>query len=169
MGVWHDLDDLSPYDILTAEHMDDIRENINYLLSPNNAGEVRNNAADYTTTSQTFVDVDAVNLARTITTHGGPVLILVSVSGYMNAVNYSGALDVEVDGTRIGSAHSFGLTRFHGVGGAAYAQNLSFACLKTGLSAGEHTFKLQFRCNGSTFGLYCQPGHTGVGFWVVEI
>jgi len=63
--------------VLTAADMNTyVRDNLHYLLSPNKGVIIRNNNGDYSTTSTSWVDVDATNLSLTITTHGGPVLVI---------------------------------------------------------------------------------------------
>lgn len=121
-------------------------------------------AGDYTTTSTTFVDVDSTNLSLTITTGAHRVLIGFSGTVRQSDGNDNIFLDVTVDGTRQGG--SIGLI------GPRSAVNVdgSFTFLTDVLSAGSHTFKLQWRvlatgtatiAGGSTGELYSQ-------FYVIE-
>lgn len=140
--TWTAMTDLSAGDLVTEAHMDAIRGNIEYLLAPNHERQQRTGAGDYTTTSTTFVDIDATNLACTITTYGGPVLVVVTGSAYHSAANGYCNFDIDVDGNREGGVvrglHSVQDT----VGGALVP--VAFPHLVTGLSAGSHTFKLQW-------------------------
>ena len=51
-----------------------MQDNFRALKDPPSADYVLNEGSDYTTTSTSFVDVDATNLALSITTKGGDVL-----------------------------------------------------------------------------------------------
>ena len=63
-------------ELVTATIMNThIRDNLNALKTPPSADYDCNEAANYATTSTTFVNVDATNLALTITTNGGDVLV----------------------------------------------------------------------------------------------
>ncbi len=94
-----------------------------------------------------FHDVDGTNLSLTITTTGGDVLVY-----FRGCIARSDGqhreervyLDVTVDGTRQGSDK--GVLRFK-VDGIEY--NASFMHLVQNLSAGSHTFKLQWRSTRS--------------------
>lgn len=122
--------------------------NLNYLLSPNKAVVIHNNGSDYTTTSTTFVDVDATNLSLTITTHGGPVLV-VAVCKAMNGNGFgAGGLDITMDGTRIGANTTLGLADV----GNVYMSYSLVALVSP--SAGSHTFRLQFRADAGTTTVY---------------
>lgn len=124
-------------------------------------------SGNYTTTSTSFVDVDPTNMALTIATGARRVLI-----GFTGSCFNSGPdtvfFDVAIDGTRMGGA--FGLMG-ENEGTGAY-RNLSFFEVSAVLSAGSHTFKLQWRnVNGTTTTM---PGATASSsthptFWVVEL
>jgi hypothetical protein len=154
-------------DLVTAQEMNDIGNDLSWLKDLAVVEYTLDEGSDYTTTSTTFVDVDATNLALTITTDGGDVLVHfhgVCQANYTNRVDF----DVELDGTRLG-----------GDDGIAAMQErtevtVSFTRLITGLSAGEHTFKLQWKAsdsNGAT--LYAGAGTANLDlhpqFWVREV
>lgn len=154
MPAWTTMNDLATGDLVTEADMDAIRGNIEYLLDPNQERILRDNGGYYQTTSTSFVDVDATHLAATLVTHGGPVLVIVSASGTHSAAGGRLALDIAVDGTRLGG--NYGLAE--GAAPAAnYRVNLSFAVLVTGLSAGSHTFKLQWLTSAATASLQADP------------
>lgn len=127
-----------------------------------------NETSDYTETSTTFVDVDATNLALTITTNGGDVLV--GFHGSFNNGSGDVFLDVAVDGTRDGGDDGYIRVRT----ASGVTQNAaSFTRTITGLSAASHTFKLQWKVTGGTETLYAGAGTTNVDlhpqFWVREL
>ena len=131
-----------------------------------NDSYVCDEASDYTTTSTSFVDVDGTNLALTIITNGGPVLVHFHGMFYTNGARMW--LDVDVDGTRTAGDD--------GIIGAWQTANftVTFSRLITGLSAGEHTFTLQWKViSGGTAKLYAGAGTSNADvhpqFWVREV
>ena len=128
-----------------------IRDNQNYLQdrvdSSDATAQYIRVSSDYTTTSTSLVDVDATNLAHSITTIGGDVLA--TFAGYAN-VNSSGSdmyLAVDVDGT----PYTIVKTKSQGSG---HIFNVSFSYVFAGLAAGSHDFTLQWRVSGNTGTLY---------------
>jgi hypothetical protein len=106
------------------------------------------------TSSATFVDVDATNLSLTITTTGGDVRI--GYNGWCDNT-FDLFLDVDIDGARFQNT-SNGIMRNNTTN-----QNMSFVVVKAGLSAGSHTFKLQFKGDGSN-----TNSLVSTSFWVSE-
>ena len=144
-------------ELVTAEDMNAVGENLAEL------GNLRSTVAVYTTTERItstprdFVDVDADKLNLTLTTSGGDVLV--QFSGTVNHDSSARSwFDVEVDGERQGGNDgiwmNFGLDFI----------SLNFTYLIQNLSAGAHTFKLQWKSN--TGRLNMEP-HSQ--FWVREI
>lgn len=165
--AWASMTDLSTGDLVTESHMDVIRGNIEYLLNPNNDRILRDNSGNYTTTSGSFVDVDATNLAATITTFGGPVLVIVSAVVDHSAASAIVSMDVDVDGSRLGGAEGMIWQQWDG---ATREHNFSISVLVTGLSAASHTFKLQWKTSGATASLHADPtNNTPVQLSVIEI
>jgi hypothetical protein len=129
------------------------------------AAKYQRKTGNYTTTSTSFTDVDGTNLSLTITTGARRVLI-----GFSGGCSNSGAdtlfFDVQVDGVRQGG--DFGLTG-ENEGSNGY-RNYSFTYLTDALSAGSHTFDLQWRnVNGTTSTMYgAASSATWPVFWVVE-
>ena len=125
-----------------------IRDNVDYLLNRPGATQLVNEGSDYTTSSTTFADVDATDLSKTITTAGGDVLVLFVSSIGMSTTGCRAYLDIMVDGALVGGDD--GLTVV-GYGGDAREErhNVVVAYLVTGLSAGSHTFKIQWKRRGS--------------------
>jgi hypothetical protein len=123
-------------------------------------------SGNYTSTSTTFVDVDSTNMALTITTGAHRVLI-----GFVGTVQQSIAtdnvmLDVEVDGVRVGGDFGLVSPRPNQID---LRVNGSFAFLTDVLSAGSHTFKLQWRRFGSgTMLMYGDSADSECQFFVIE-
>ena len=164
MPTWSTMTDLSTDDLVTEADMDALRGNIEYLLDPNKQRILRDNGSDYTTTSTSFVDVDATNLAATITTNGGPVLVIVN-SVVWNSGGYTD-FDVTVDGARIGGSFAWGLLRT--TNGGSF-ETFCIAALVPGLSAGSHTFKLQWKVTAGTGHLLAQAAKTPTQLSVIEL
>jgi len=150
-----------------------LRDNLNALKDPPTAHYDPDETSDYTTTSTSFVNVDSDDLSLAITTSGGDVLI--GFHGYVQPGlnNDNIFFDVEVDNVRIG-----GNDGIIGAQRAATATTpgrfgLSFTRLITGLAAGSHTFKLQWRVTGNTGILFAGAGTSNADvqpqFWVREV
>lgn len=127
-----------------------------------------NEGSDYTTSSTSFVDVDGTNLALTITTNGGDVLV--GFAGYSSlSANFTG-WNVAVDGADYFADE--GLARSPSQPQSVQAMP-SFVVRITGLSAASHTFKLRWRQGISgTSTLYAGAGTSNSDvhpqFWVLE-
>jgi hypothetical protein len=164
---WTDPKTWQTGEALTASDMNThIKDNLNALKAPPTEHYECDEASDYTTTSTSFVDVDATSLSLTIVTTGGDVLI-----GFCGFFQQSAAvvfLDVH---------ESVGNARLAGDDGIARPGNgfefVSFIWLATGLDAGSHTFKLQWKVSAGTGTLYAGAGGTSLDlhpqFWVREI
>ena len=123
-------------------------------------------AGNYTTTSGTFVDVDATNITITMTTRTGSVLIMGAVITTSHSANAKYIrFDIDIGGTREGGTYGLAM-KYHPSLGIATWQG--FTHVKTGLSAGEHTFKLQWRTSAATATLYGNADVEG-RFFVVEV
>lgn len=97
---------------------------------------------DYTTTSNTFADVDGTNLSFAVTTGARRILVAVSCTlAHSSGTDYVG-LDIDIDGARQGG--TFGLL-FLDVAAANEPFNGSFSFISEPLTAGAHTVKLQWR------------------------
>lgn len=117
-------------------------------------------AGDYTTTSTSFVDVDATNLALTIVTQARRVMIVVSAIAKNAAVSQVVRLDVDLDGARLGMTD--GLASYHAFANGGQG-NIGFTWITDVLSAGSHIFKLQWKVSGSTGTLFGGGGAGGSG------
>jgi hypothetical protein len=158
-------------DPLTASDMNThIRDNFEFVKTPPTGYYKANEASDYTTTSSSFANVDATNFVQTITTAGGDVLV-----GFSGTIKHSTAgqnvyLDVEVDGVR--AAGDDGMLQVS-CPGTNYAFNATFVRMIRGLSAGSHTFKLQWKTSAATATMFAGAGTSGSDlhpeFWVREV
>ena len=147
--TWNTGDPLAASDMNTH-----IRDNFEYIKSPPTASYKANEAADYQTTSTSFVNVDAANFALTIITAGGLVLV-----GFIGNISTSVAakvnFDIEVDGVRQGSDDGY-LCQDTASGEEAIA----FVIPISGLVAGSHIFKLQWKTSTSTAFMRAGAGTT---------
>ena len=158
---------------LTASDMNvHIKDNLNALKTPPTAHYECNEGSDYQTTSTSFVDVDGTNLRLTITTTGGDVLV-----GFCGSVNngtnpsgvYLNIHESVAGGVLVaddGILSSWDPT-------TAAQVPISFVYLVTGLAAGEHIFKLQWKVYSGTATMYAGAG-TGAAdvhhqFWAREV
>jgi hypothetical protein len=108
----------------------------------------RRTSGNYTTTSSTFVDIDATNLSFTITTGARRVRCVLDCTASINAASEAVAYEILVDGTAKGGGT--GGYRYSS-GAAANHQPVHIEYLSDVLSAGSHTFKWQWRTsNGFT-------------------
>jgi hypothetical protein len=160
--------------LVTADDLNThLRDNLNALKTPPSAHYECDEGSDYTLTSAgAWYNVDASNLAFTLTTSGGDVFV--HFFGTLSHSNNSTAvyLDVDVDGSRVGGDD--GLVLSQGAYDANRAYAISFTCLITGLSADEHTFTLQWkRLGAATITLFAGAGTSGKDvhpqFWAREM
>lgn len=132
-----------------------LRDQLDALKTPPTAVYTLNESANYTTTSTSFVDVDAVNLALTITTSGGDVLVTFCGTFSHGTAGNKLLLDVDVDGVALFGDEGLLDQGFDAIG---RRNVVSFAVWRQGLAAGTHTFKLRWRTNGGTITLYAGAG-----------
>jgi hypothetical protein len=141
-------------EIVAAQDMNDIGDNLEALKSPPTTIVNLNESANYTTTSTTFVDVNASRLTLTITTSGGAVLVTFAGSVTMSAANSILYFDLLVNGSRI--AGDDGILTM--TAASTVATNGSFFYWLTGLAAGTHTIKLQWKISTGTGTLWAGAG-----------
>lgn len=121
-----------------------IRDDLTYLLSGRaKATKVYVGAADLSTTSLTFVDVDATNLKVSLgVVNSGNVLVLVQGQWRAESTATTGAeFDVIMDSTTRAGNATHGLWR---VSTGATQSNVLVASF-SGVSVGSHDFKVQYR------------------------
>lgn len=168
--TWVEPKTWSVDELVTASNLNThLKGNLNALKNPPTDEYVCDESNYYTTTSTSFVNVDGTNLSLTITTTGGDVMVGFNASFYNNA-STAIHLDVDVDGAR--EAGDDGIVHINEPAAPFWIPG-SFVRLITGLSAGSHTFKLQWKVSGGTG--YMQSGEgtanadTHPQFWVREV
>lgn len=166
--AWTEPKDWQVDELLTASDLNThLRDNLDALKSPPAAQYEMDEASDYTLSSTgTWTDIDSTNLSHTIETAGGRVKV-----HFHGNIETDGrvSVDIAVDGVRVGGDD--GIARNPASGQDFFC---SFTRRITGLSAGSHTFKLQWylHSGGSTAKLYAGAGTSGFDvhgqFWVEE-
>lgn len=144
--------------VLTAAELNEqVRDNLNFLYAKPTDDYVINGAANYSTTSTTFVDVDATNLSLTLTSGGGDLLVWFSgTTGVSSGARGYTFLDLDLDGSRVGGDD--GLVFVSSYGASLYAEdkwrNIVLLHLLKNVAAGSHTIKLQWMQAGGTVDLF---------------
>lgn len=132
-----------------------IRDNQIALKDPPSSDYQVNEGSDYTTTSTSFADVDATNLALSITTTGGDVVVsfFASVGNSASSIIH---FNVDVDGSPFAADDGcFGIAT---TGASAVRHAIAFTILVTGLSATSHTFKIQWKVVAGTATMWAGAG-----------
>lgn len=130
--VWNTLDNHSAGDLITESHMDDIRENIEYLFDPNMEIDT---LASVSTTSTSYVDT---GLQVTITSNGGLLTILFAGRANLSAVGGEPVFRLLRDATELEAIGPMGTN----VGvGIVYAETQA---------AASYTYKVQIKRNGGS-------------------
>lgn len=146
--------------VTVAEFNEQIRDNLLALKDPPTDLYDVNEGADYTTTSDTFTNVDATDLSLTIETGGGDVLV--TFFGSMRNTNGGGgfALNFTVDGTPFAAEDGLLSTGASSITGSL---PVAFAVWVQSLSAGSHTFNLTFKRMGGagTAEIFAGAGTSG--------
>ncbi len=161
---WTAPDTYATGDLITATDLNLIRDNLEYLHTPN--GNQIELTANYTTTSASFTDFSP-SITLTVVGTGAPVYInfdanfdIASGTGSNTALN----VQLFIDGVAQGDA-SRGIAEVL-FGSSTEKHRISFQRRKTGLSAGSHTFKLQWKTSGNTMRL--EGANVDGQFWVSE-
>ncbi|MDX1993704.1 MAG: hypothetical protein SF029_15050 [bacterium] len=133
-------------DIVAASDMNALGTNLNALKTPPTALVTLNEAADFTTTSTTFTDVNTTRLSLTLATTGGAVLVTFAGSISLNVANSAVYFDLLVNGSRIAGDDGILVVTAASVA----ATNASFTYWLTNLPAGTHTIRLQWKVPAGT-------------------
>ena len=146
-ATWHAPITWEVDQLVTADNLNQqIRDNQEYLLSPNHERIVRDNSGNYSITNVlTFQDIDASNLSIDLETHGGPVWVHFQAMVYTINTAHIGYFDIDVDGTRVGNAYDLGLASVTN----GLPTLLSLSLLLTGLAADTYTLRPQWRTNAT--------------------
>ena len=147
-----------------------VRDNLNHLKNrlDSSVGKFVSGEAMLQTTATEFVDVDAVNLSLTLTTHGGDVLL--GFTGTAQSGRPAGAFyfNVAVDEVNYVADDGIICNQISGSVDNNRRKPLSFVMLIPGLSAGSHTFKLRWKTDaGNTAKMDVVSLHPQ--FWAKEI
>lgn len=129
-----------------------IRDNQIALKDPPADEQQANEGADWTTSSTSMVDVDATDLLLSLTTTGGDVEI--AFAGTFAGGNNYVYLDVDIGG--VAHAGDDGIIAHFITSTNKFSA--SFKVVATGLSAGAHSIKLQWKTNSGTITLYGGAG-----------
>jgi hypothetical protein len=160
----------NPGQVVAASDLNaQLRDNLIYLFTRPQSCIKRDNGASYTTTSTSFVDIDGTNLKITLNISGSAVLLGFTGQTTRDSGGAEPIFDFLIDSTRYASAGADGLGRVPG--------NIGPFCmtgLATGLAAGSHTFKVQWKVGASgTATLYAGNGTSGQDFiptfWAIEV
>lgn len=156
--------------VVTAPNLNEqIRDNLLYLVSRPKQAIRRINAAVYTTTSTSFVNIDATNLSIDLTLVSGNVLVCFQAATVVDAT-YTGnaAVDFSIDGTRhANTTNGFGFAL--GAGTGANGTIINYVVPVTGLSVGSHQFRAMWRTNAATAMLQSASTTSPIFFGVIEV
>lgn len=141
--TWATLPDLNDGDILTGNHMDQIRGNIEYLSTPNSSLVYDDSEGDYFTTSTAFVEVSP-DYVISLNCRGGLVRCMFAAQAW-NANDGLVAVDLEIDGVRYANWGLQGLACNWG------SQWLMLGyVVSVSVAAGVRQFRPVWRVNGGT-------------------
>lgn len=142
-----------------------LRDNLEFLKlredTPLNLFTILNGFS-FTTTSTTFVDVNAA-FVGSLATSGAPLMIGASGSWKNSSAGADCCLDVNLNGSRIGNT-TYGLTLMQAPAANAF-QPFAFTQVRN-LAAGTHTLRLQWRVSGGTLEI---GGVNFTSFFAVEL
>lgn len=127
-------------EVLTSNDMNTyLSDNTQYLYDQiNTTPEIYSyirTTGDYSTTSTSYVDIDATNMSATITTTGGDVIVTFAGTVTISSSGL-GHIAIDYDGTVY--APIYMKTR----------DNVSFSLIFDNVSAGSHTFTMQWKNAG---------------------
>lgn len=145
-----------------------VRDNLDYLFArPQDVDNV-NSAANYSTTSTSFTDVSTSELSLTLTPQTGKVLVGFTGNVYQVATAVRAYFNVAVDG--VAAVADDGLLVLQVSANPAL---VSFVYLATGLTVASHTFRVQWKTNAGTIGMYSGAGTASFDvhpqLWALEI
>lgn len=172
--AWTDPKTWTSEPLTSSDLNTQLRDNMEALKLPPTAHYDPQETADYTTTSTAFVDVDSTNLSLTITL--GDVDDSDVMIGFHATVNSNTDsrvyFDIDVDGTRLGNPDGIIFVQRNDTADA-FDHMVSFVRLVTGLSAGSHTFTLQWKVSSGSATLHAGAGTANRDvipqFWVREV
>jgi hypothetical protein len=138
--------------------------NMDYLFNRPMQVIKRTAGANLTTSSTTFVDMDAVNLAITLAnTLSGKILFGANIPNSNSLGAFNTSFDVVIDGTSYTAAGGFSWA----APTTSVGQGVLFG-LANGLSVASHTLKLQWKAAGGTSTAYITSPWEII-FWAWEV
>lgn len=144
--VWTTPKTWSTGELVTAANMNlHVRDNLNALFSPNFGRSAYTSGANHTTTSTSFVNVDATNITFSVTSAGGMYWLGFTGRAFVNSGVNNMFIDIAVDGTRLGDATN-GLIRPTSTTAGGFFLVMAPATL----TAGSRTITLQWRVSAGT-------------------
>jgi hypothetical protein len=150
MPTWVDIDRYKVKQLMNADGLNTLRDNMEYLLQPNFAEYHHpGTGGDYTVTDETAVDLDSTNFNLTITTYGGPVLATFYGMVDGSASNTSIRLSI----IHVDTLSYIGRNLFHNfLWEYQRTANRSIGGLARfdGLPSGSHSFKVIWGASGGT-------------------
>lgn len=142
---------------ITADLLNEqIRDNTEHLKEPPTDSYTGSGSGSYSTSSTSFVDIDAV-FDLSITTFGGDVLIAFNFG--LTSGSPVGYIDILFDGSRVGGND--------GIVGCLPSTENSAYWLLTDIAAGTYTAKLQWKSAGGTISM--NTASTYPQFWMREV
>lgn len=147
-----------------------LRDNQNYLKDRmDNSGHFTADAAgNYTTTSTSFVDVDATNLSLTLRTHGGDALLGFTAAVYSQSNGGKIFFNVAVDSVDYFAGNGITQLTILNAGDVHRHKPLCLVVLIPGLSADSHTFTLRWKTSNHNTAVI-ETVHLHPQFWVKEL
>jgi len=135
--------------LISADDLNRLRENVQYLFDERGLSTQRvDEANNYSTSSTSFVDMDSVDLAKSVTINSGRALIIFACS-FSETGGTGGShlyLDIAIDGVRQGNDD--GLTVQTVRSGTIAFNNAFCFYVAEGLAPGTHTFKVMYKTGG---------------------
>lgn len=179
MSTWHDPITWNTGDLVTADLLNQqIRDNLLHLKGATAYTEQTVDSV-YSTTSETFVDIDPINLSLSVTTSGGLVIFGFVAAVMVNEISVQACFDVTVDGVRQGSTYGLHYTvqqtALDGMSQNPVMLTMpeSFSVTLPTLAAGTHEFRLQWRRTSNRGSGITLENSASNGFpvkmWVLEL
>lgn len=170
--TWSSVYTWSAGEQLTASKFNThLRDKFTALKTPAHGYSILNEASDYTTTSTSFTDIDATDLALTVTVGPGKILVGFSATVANSTAGNSAGVTLEllVDGVAVGGDD--GILKVASPAAAAQVC-IAFTRILPAPGAGSHTFKLQWKVGAGTATMFSGAGTSGADlhpqFWVLE-
>lgn len=166
--AWTTPRDWTTNELVTATLLNThLRDNLSYLLARPAGSIARVAGSDYSTSSTSWVNIDATNLSITKTIKSGQALALAALWGKCSTGGYRAHFTFAVDsGGQLGHA-TYGLWNYL-INSANAVYPVMLVGLFTGLSAASHVFTLQYKA-ASGVTVYAYSTDTPITFVILEV